>query len=776
MKLPNIQYQQRKPLARIDPSMYVALGRAQAQAAEAIGAAGESVGKVVQDVYDRESVSQMQDAYLNYSEQMDKYSQEQTSYAENEDTGESEGSWVNGTQRFDNYERDLRDTLSKKLTSPLARRLFAEKVNVQNVQNKKMNNAQLGTWQKEHEIAGVHTRLNRQVDNKKFGDARDTVVEAMTVGTISEVEAAKQVEAINYEEKNHNYSVGVDLIQTPQDAIDYRGKVEGSGLKPADINRHLGAVDDILINNFQAKMNNVILEAENVNGSKVEGYSAGRAYLDSVMRTKANKLGGDNKFKEMVVSTSNTILNRYKSAVEKQTVEGLRIKRMNDLEAGNIIAGPDYNETEYADVFNTKYMNWQVDGKTGYIKDFKNPDPNQRAVKDSEFLNNDKGIMNRFVDYSAEGGHMPNTQRATIRAALTHGNSEQGIQAVAGISSLWRKNPFAVYRNGENDDFADIAVYSEMMGGTEDTNKNALNLWRKTNSMSKEMRDGFVGSRKDNDTFFEDNIDASLDKQFGQKDTAFYNFWSNTTPVMRQKFKVSARMAMNKFLPAYEGSKEQALNAALISMKGSYGTVLGVNGDFSIMHNSPNDAVVNGNKNGGKWIPQQLEADVKKNFGEDIDMDGVYIEAVERFNANDPAYQVYQKTDDGMVRSLGVTKFDYTVSKEYLDNQAELTKEQEANKRIAHVARLREEWELENPPETRARTKMGIEVNPYGKGSEQGIFGKAITGQARGRKAMAEQAKRSKAVTAPMKEKRLKDEKAQQAIAAQRYKGQRGFK
>lgn len=757
--------------------MYVALGRAQAQAAEAIGSIGETIGDVVQGVYDRESVSQMQDAYLNYSEQMDAYSQGQRSQAVNEDTGESEGSWVNGIQRFDSYERDLRDTLSKKLTSPLARRLFAEKANVQNVQNKKINNSQLGTWQKEHEIAGVHTRLNRQVDNKKFDDARATVVEAMTVGTISEVEAGKQVEAINYEEKNHNYSVGVDLIETPEDAIAYRKQVGASGLKGADINRHLGAVDDGLINNFQEKMNNVILDAENINGSKVEGYNAGRAYLDSVMRTNADKLGGDNKFKEMVVSTSNTILNRYKGAVEKQTVEGLRVKRMNDLESGNIIAGPDYNETEYADLFNTKFMNWQVDGKTGYRKDFNNPDPNQRAVKDKEFLNNDKGVMDMFVSYSADGGHMPNTGRATIRAALTHGDSEQGIQAVASIGALWRKNPFAVYRNGENDDFADIAVYSEMMGGSEGTNQNALNLWRKTNSMSKEMRDGFVGGRKENDEFFEDNIDASLDKQFGQKDTAFYNFWSNTTPVMRQKFKVSARMAMNKYLPAYEGDREQALNAALLSLKGSYGAT-GVNGEFSIMHNSPNANVVNGNKNGGNWLRQQLEADVKKNFGEDIDMDGVYIEAVERFNANDPAYQVFQKTDDGMVRSLGVTKFDYTVSKEYLDNQAELTKDQEANKRIAHVARLREEWELENPPETRERSRMGIEVNPYGKGSEQGIFGKALTGQARGTRAMAEQAARGKAISAPMKKERLAKEKEEQAIAAQRHKKkfERGFR
>ena len=775
MKLPNIQYKQRKPLARIDPSMYVALGRAQAQAAEAIGSAGKAVGDVVQGVYDRESVSQMQDGYLNYSEKMDEYQQQQKSQTQNEDTGESEGSWINGTQRYDNYERDLRDTISKKLSSPLARRLFADKVSVQNVQNKKVNNAQLGKWQKEHEIAGVHTRLNRQVDNKKFDDARATVIEARTVDTIGELEAAKQLIAINYEEKNHNYSVGVDLIVTPQDAINYRKEVEVSGLKGPDINRHLGAVDDNLINNFQAKMNNVILEAENVNGSKVEGYNAGRTYLDSVMRTKADKLGGDNKFKEMVVSTSNTILNRYKGAVEKQTVEGKRIKRMNDLEAGFIKAGPDYNEVAYADIFNKKYMNYQVDGKTGYRKDFRNPDPTQRAVTDKEFLDNDKGVMNRFVDYSADGGHMPNTGRATIRAALTHGDSEQGVQAVAGINALWRKNPFAVYRNGENDDFADIAVYSEMMGGTEDTNQNALNLWRKTNSMSKEMRDGFVGGRKENDEFFDDNIDTSLDKQFGQKDTAFYNFWSNTTPVMRQDFKVRARKLMDKYLPAYEGGRAQALNAALLSLKGSYGAT-GVNGEFSIMRNSPNDAVVNGNKNGGEWLRQQLEADVKENFGEDIDMDGVYIEAVERFNANDPAYQVYQKTDDGMVRSLGVTKFDYTVSKEYLDNQAELTKEQEANKRIAHVARLREEWELENPPETRERTKMGIEVNPYGKGSEQGVFGKALTGQARGTRAMAEQAKRAKAITAPMKEKRLKEEKEQQALAAQRYQGQRGFK
>ena len=755
--------------------MYVALGRAQAQAAEAIGAAGEAVGDVVQDVYDRESVSQMQDAYLNYSEQMDNYSQEQTSYSVNEDTGEDEGSWINGTQRFDNYERDLRDTLSKKLSSPLARRLFADKVSVQNVQNKKINNAQLGKWQKEHEIAGVHTRLNRQVDNKKFDDARDTVVEAMTVGTISEIEASKQVEAINYEEKNHNYAVGVDLIVTPEDAITYRKEVEASGLKGADINRHLGAVDDQLINNFQEKMNNVILEAENVNGSKVEGYNAGRTYLDSVMRTKANKLGGDDKFKEMVVSTSNTILNRYKGAVEKQTVEGKRLKRMNDLEAGNIIAGPDYNETEYNDLFVTKFMNKKVDGKKGYINDYNNPNPNLRTVTDKEFLSNDKGVMGRFVSYSADGGHMPNGPRATIRAALTHGDSEQGVQAVAGISALWRKNPFAVYRNGENDDFADIAVYSEMMGGAEDANQNALNLWRKTNSMSKEMRDGFVGSRKDNDEFFEDSIDASLDKQFGQKDKAFYNFWSDTTPVMRQKFKVSARMAMNKYLPAYEGDKEQALNAALLSLKGSYGTT-GVNGEFSIMHNSPNDNVVNGNKNGGNWLRQQLEADVKENFGEDIDMDGVYIEAVERFNANDPAYQVYQKTDDGMVRSLGVTKFDYTVSKEYIDNQAELTKEQEANKRIAHVARLREEWELENPPEARERTRTGIQVNPYGRGTEISDVGKFVVGYGKGVRAQSQAAKRAKAITAPMKEKRLKAEKEEQALAAQRYMKQRGYK
>jgi hypothetical protein len=194
------------------------------------------------------------------------------------------------------------------------------------------------------------------------------------------------------------------------------------------------------------------------------------------------------------------------------------------------------------------------------------------------------------------------------------------------------------------------------------------------------------------------------------------------------------------------------------------------------MHNSPNDNVVNGNKNGGEWLRQQLEVDVKQNFGEDIDMDNVYIEAVDRFNANDPAYQVYQKTDDGMVRSLGVTKFDYTLSNEYINNQAELTKEQEANKRIAHVARLREEWELENPPETRNRTRMGIEVNPYGRGPEMTGAGKFVVGYGKGVSAQAQAAKRAKEVTAPMKEKRLKEEKEQQALAAQRYKSQRGFK
>lgn len=755
--------------------MYVALGRAQAQAAEAIGAAGEAVGDVVQDVYDRESVSQMQDAYLNYSEQMDAYSQQQKSYAVNEDTGESEGSWINGTQRFNNYERDLRDTLSKKLSSPLARRLFADKVSVQNVQNKKVNNAQLGTWQKEHEIAGIHTRLNRQVDNKKFDDARATVVEAVTVGSMRETEGAKQLIGINYEEKNHNWSVGVDLVETPEDANKYRKDVEGSGLKDVDINRHLGALDDNLINNFQAKMNNVILEAENVNGSKAEGYNAGRAYLDSVMRTKAPELGGDNKFKEMVVSTSNTILNRYKQAVEKQTVESKRIKRMNDLQVGNIIAGPKLNVVEYDDGFNLNVLNYKVDGKTGYIKDYDNPDPNQRALKDSEFLNNQNGAMTQFIDYSAAGGHIPKTGAAIIDAAILYGDSKQGVQAVNAISLMYRNSPTVLHRGNENKDFSDIATYVEMSGGAEGGSENALQLFRKRKGMAKEIADGFIGSRKDNNEFFADNVDAAIDAQYGEKDTAFYDLLTNTSAAMTQGFKVRARIAMKHYLPTYEGDKGRALNAALISLKTSY-SATSANGDYSMMLNSPESRVPNGNVNGGKWIPQQLEADVKKNFGEDIDMDNVYIEAVERFDANDPAYQVYQKTDDGMVRSLGVTKFDYTLSKEYLDNQAELTKEQEANKRIAHVARLREEWELENPPETRERTKMGIEVNPYGKGSEQGIFGKALTGQARGTRAMSQAAKRAKAITAPMKEKRLKEEKEQQALAAQRYMEKRGYK
>lgn len=741
--------------------MFVALGRAQAQASEAIGSAGKTIGGIVQDVYDRESVSQMQDAYLNYSESMDKYSQEQTSYSLNEDSGEREGSWINGTQRFNNYERELRDSLSQKLTSPLARRLFADKVSVQNVQNKKMNNAQLGNWQKEHEIAGVHTRLNRQVDNKKFDDARATVVEAMTVGTIGEVEAGKQVEAINYEELNHNYAVGVDLIITPEDAIKYRKEVEASNLKGPDINRHLGAVDDNLINNFQAKMNNVILDAENVNDSKAEGYAAGRTYLDSVMRTKANKLGGDDKFKEMVVSTSNTILNRYKTAVEKQTVENLRLKRMNDLAEGNIIAGPKLNVVEYDDAFNVNVMNYQVDGKTSYTKDYDNPNPSQRAVKDSEFLNNQNGVMNQFIGYSAAGGHMPKTGAAIIDAAILYGDSEQGVQAVNAISVMYRNSPTVLHRGNENKDFADIATYVEMSGGAEGSAENALQLFRKRKGMAKEMADGFIGSRKDNDEFFADNVDAAIDAQYGEKDTAFYDLLTNTSAAMTQGFKVRARMAMKHYLPTYEGDKGRALNAALISLKTSY-SATSANGDYSMMLNSPESRVPSGNVNGGAWIPQQLETDVKKNFGEDIDMDNVYIEAVDRFDVNDPAYQVYQKTDDGMVRSLGVTKFDYTLSKEHLDNQKELNKQQEANKRIARNAQLREQWELDNPPEARARTRIGIEVNPYGRELTQSELGKAYTGFGRGTRAQSEVAKIGRAEQIKIRKQRAEEKAARE--------------
>ena len=93
MKLPGIEYKQRGPLARVDPGSYLAIGQAQSRAAQAVG---ETAGHI----YEQQSVSEMQEAYLNYTEQMDVWSDDQTSYTENEETGETEGSWISGPQKY----------------------------------------------------------------------------------------------------------------------------------------------------------------------------------------------------------------------------------------------------------------------------------------------------------------------------------------------------------------------------------------------------------------------------------------------------------------------------------------------------------------------------------------------------------------------------------------------------------------------------------------------------------------------------------------------------
>ncbi len=70
MKLPGIKYKQRGPLARIDPSSYLAEGQANASAFRAVG---EAAG----NIYEKESVAQMEQALSTYTDQMDVWSDKQ---------------------------------------------------------------------------------------------------------------------------------------------------------------------------------------------------------------------------------------------------------------------------------------------------------------------------------------------------------------------------------------------------------------------------------------------------------------------------------------------------------------------------------------------------------------------------------------------------------------------------------------------------------------------------------------------------------------------------
>lgn len=737
MKLPTIQYQQRGPLARTDPGIYTALGNAQARAAQ-------TITQVAGNIYEQESVSEMEGGLLNYSDQMELWRDQQKPYQEDAESGQMQGAWIKGPQDYEDYETTLRDEISQKqLTTPLAQRLFQKRASELNLRNKISYRDQLQSWQKEHQVASVYTVGGTYLNQKKFEQARTTYADAATVGTITESQAMKNINIINYEEKYFNASVEVDKLQTPQDAIDYREKVNAGSLKDPDKNKVIAAVDQRYLNARITDINNTIHEAESVKGSKAEGYQAGVDYYEKLIRQSPQEVGGDEQFHNQQIAATYNVLARYKPLVVKQSVEDRRERNVSDWLSNRTISSPTHNAQSQNDYFATSVMNYKFDGATGFNKNFDDPNPINRGVTTPDFLDNKKGTMDEFINISTNTGFMPSLGEDILNASLTHNNAEYGSAAAYAAYRIGQDNPTALWRRGNNNDLVQVATMTEVLGGGEKASTDAVALWKQTVTMSSDERKMMLGSKKEVDTFFADNFEKQLEKQY-QRDTPFWDFWTQTTPEQKRDYQNKARALMDDYVVINQGNLTRGLQSSIIALKGKY-TADPVNGAYQIMRDGPMATVEDGTKNEGAWLREQLILDVKADYGNDYDTDYINVQPVEPFDPADPAYFVYDDNpDNGFRRLLSVEKFDYKQSAQYKELETADRTMEAANKRTAENAKLRAQWEIDNPPGTRAKsTRRGtrIKQNPYGKEPGLTSAGKKYQSYGKGVAAMMQPAK-----------------------------------
>jgi len=752
MKLPNIQYQQRAATAKVDPRSYVRLGEAKASISKAVGDAA-------QEYYEQDAVSEMQASELNYNELMDDMQMNQSPSVLNSETGKREGAWVNGRKNFEQDEREIRQTVLEGMDNRMGKKLFNERANKRFSDRRNSNNARLIGLKKENDLATLQTVVDSNMGDKRFEPAREAIVQAAVVGTISETQAQSQIKKIFYEEKYYNFGLESDEVGSGKDLNKFREKVGSSSLKETDKKRLTAKADMQIIDANLGEMNSTIQDVESSDGgTPAKAYAAGRKRLDKIMRTSAKTLGGDESFKQRIYIANKIILDQYNVKVQKQAVLDKRQKNQNDYTKGYIGASPNNNEVAYSDNFLRPVMGYKRSGKSGYDNDYENPDPDNRAVTKDEFLSNANGVFDKYVSYAAKNGHQVQEMRSLLNTALTDKNGEQSILAAKGIYKLYKANPTSIFSDGKSDNMGMVATQIELAGGGEGSYKKAVSIMRKYNSLSKDERDALVGSKKDNDEYFDSKYEEVLEKLY--PDSSLFS----SAPATQRKYRLLARKSFNTQLSINNGIQSEALAATLMTMKTSWATS-NTSGDEELMQNSPEATVIEGTHKGGGWLRRQGLAVVEKKFPK-ADTDTLRFEGVEKFDKQNPLYNMYIKVD-GMDRLAGIIRFNRTKTPEYKAEKKQKEAEEKANFKNEEDNRLREEWNLENPKEVRERDKAemtasgrGIEAgNPYGEDpSRLSPIGKAVKGFSEGMKGQASAAKIANKTIKAIRKKRLAKE------------------
>jgi len=497
MKLPSINYKQREALAKVDPMDYLRIGNAKAQGLKTVG---KLVGDAGEAYYKQESVTQMQTGLLNYNESLDELQQNLKSYTVNEDTGKNEGVWLNGQTSFEKQEREIRQVALEQATTPLAKKLINEAADRNLNQRKRINTTQLLGFQKEHNVAVLQTGIDRNVKSKNYEAAKEHVVQAGLVDTISESETFKKIKELTYEQTNYNYATEVDSIQTEAQLIKYREDVNGSFLKDSDKNKNIAAGETVILNKNRKSMDDAIQAVANdTDGTPLKAYAAGQAALDTLKRKSAEQLGGDEEFKKDVYFAAKQVLKRYyEGAVKGSQVLSDRDAKKRNYQEGLTVATSKFNITALSDSFLLDKFNYTAKNSKDYTLNFNNEDPSLNAVSDEDFLTNKLGKADLYVSFVERTGNQVPLLENKINAALTSNNGELAHGAASVAYKIGQSKPSALYAAGKKNNMSIINTQMELLGKGADGAEDAIKTLKQYNAVSPEEKIIRIGSAGDN--------------------------------------------------------------------------------------------------------------------------------------------------------------------------------------------------------------------------------------------------------------------------------------
>lgn len=698
MKLPGITYGPVQSLGRED------IG-APLRVAGAVSQAAQQWSQVAGNIYDQESVSQAEKATLDYTAAMDAWQAGQNPYQTDAQGNVTEGTWIRGAEIFQQSEDAIANSVAKQhLKTPLARRLFEAEHNKLKLKNNASWNGKLEAWRMEDQFVTMSNSIQTHLENKQFESARRSVAKGMAVNIIGRKDANELVNQIDYQEHYHNFSVGVDSIETPQQAVQLRSAVEADGkLRPQEKNKLDAAISEVLVNNYLEEFHNEVQRTEAVAGLPA-AVQAGQNRINGVVRTTPEGLGGDSKFKESVTSQLISALSRYQGQLVKRTAEMARIDDVECYASGRCLASPQYNDNVHNDFWASRVMGWLPDGGG---TDYDRTSPGARTERD---LLTDPQVGAATVEFAAISGFMPKQAAQILEASLFDRNGENSMQALNIYHNLYKQNPYAVYRR-KNDDLLGVVAMADMLGGSPEAYGNALNYYRQLSDMpqAEKTRLETLGKTKEFNDFFDDNYKGMLKDEFG-RDVRWWRMFTSSRPEVSENHKHLIKTMAQKYMPFTNGNMELAMRTAMHAMKSSYGGS-NATGDYKFMQHPPDKIVTGGEVNDGQWMPRQMKEEITKEYGGDIEFGELIVEPVVNFDVNDATYNVFDiDPETGLKRFLGPFKYDYTATVEYEQELREREKQQQRNREIRDSKQRAAAWRLENgtPAEREERLRGTI--------------------------------------------------------------------